>query len=158
MTLDLIRLVGRTVLRGLFKGGCVLRMSVGRPTADDWVYLPTLFVVWPEVLQHWSLQAVGLGQILLRKYWPPGGFMPTGNPQNTYHQYLCPYSEHQLPLPLQVTLQYQQVGLAQAPVKLLLLPLGSGVHETVCAPLKSGISVSPSPLEFLQSNLTSLQS
>ena len=82
MTLDLIPLVGRTVLRGLFKGGCVLRMSVGRPTADDWVCLSTLFVVWPEVFQHWSLQAVGLGHILLRKYWPPGGFMPTGNPQN----------------------------------------------------------------------------
>lgn len=84
--------------------------------------------------------------------------MPMGNPQNRYHQYLCPYSEQQLPLPLQKTLQYQQLGLAQAPMKLLLLPLGPGMHETLYAPLKSGISVSPSPVEILRSNLTSLQS
>ena len=83
--------------------------------------------------------------------------MPTGNPQNIYHQYLCPDSEQQQPLPLQETLQYHQVGLVQAPMRLLLLPLGPGVHETLCAPLKRGISVFPSPVEFLQSNLISLQ-
>ena len=32
-----------------------------------------------------------------------------------------------------------------------------GVHETLCTPSKSGVSVFPSPMEFLQSNPTDLQ-
>ena len=39
----------------------------------------------------------------------------------------------------------------------LLLPSGSHAHTTLCVPSKSGVSVSPSPVEVLQSNLTSLQ-
>ena len=40
----------------------------------------------------------------------------------------------------------------------LLLPLGPDAHTTLCVPSKSGFSVSPSPVEVLQSNPTSLQS
>ena len=40
----------------------------------------------------------------------------------------------------------------------LLLPLGPDAHTTLCVPSKSGVSVSPSPAEVLQSNPTSLQS
>ena len=40
----------------------------------------------------------------------------------------------------------------------LLLPLGPDVHTTLCVPSKSGVSVSPSPVEVLQSNPASLQS
>ena len=40
----------------------------------------------------------------------------------------------------------------------LLLLLGPDVHTTLCVPSKTGVSVSPSPVEVLQSNLTSLQS
>ena len=40
----------------------------------------------------------------------------------------------------------------------LLLPLGPGVHTTLCVSSKSGVSVSPSPVKVLQSNPTSVQS
>ena len=40
----------------------------------------------------------------------------------------------------------------------LLLPLGPDVHTTLCVPSKSGVSVSPIPVEVLHSNPTSLQS
>ena len=40
----------------------------------------------------------------------------------------------------------------------LLLPLDSNVHTTLCVPSKSGVSISPSPVEILQSNPSSLQS
>ena len=40
----------------------------------------------------------------------------------------------------------------------LLLPLGPDVHTTLCVPSKSGVSVSPSLVEVLQSNPTSLLS
>ena len=39
-----------------------------------------------------------------------------------------------------------------------LFPLGPGVPETLYAPSKSRVSVSPSPVEFLLSNPTGLQS
>ena len=40
----------------------------------------------------------------------------------------------------------------------LLLPLGPDAHTALCVPSKSGVSVSPSPVEVLQSNPASLQS
>ena len=42
-------------------------------------------------------------------------------PQCVHHQCLCPQCEPQPPLPLQETGRNQQGGLAQAPIKLLLL-------------------------------------
>ena len=39
----------------------------------------------------------------------------------------------------------------------LLFSLGPGLHKILCVSSKSGVSVSPSPVEFLQSNLTGLQ-
>ena len=36
--------------------------------------------------------------------------------------------------------------------------MGPDVHTTLCVPSKSGVSVSPSPVEVLQSNPASLQS
>ena len=45
-------------------------------------------------------------------------------------------------LPLWEILQYQQVGLTQAPFKLPLLPLA---REILCVPFKNGVSISPSP-------------
>ena len=40
----------------------------------------------------------------------------------------------------------------------LLLPLGPDVHTILCVHSKSGVSVSPSPVEVLQSNPASIQS
>ena len=37
-------------------------------------------------------------------------------------------------------------------------PLGPGGHETLCVPSKSRVSISPGPVEFLQSNPTAFQS
>ena len=43
-------------------------------------------------------------------------------------------------------------------MKSLLFPLGPGAHKTLWASSKSGISVNPSPVEFLQSSPAGLQS
>ena len=40
----------------------------------------------------------------------------------------------------------------------LLLPLGCDAHTNLCVPSKSGVSVSPSPVDVLKSNPASLQS
>ena len=61
-------------------------------------------------------------------------------------------------LPLREALQDQQVCLAQAPFKLLLLPWGPGVREVLCASFKSGVCVSHSPLALLEVSLGGLQS
>ena len=56
------------------------------------------------------------------------------------------------------TFQYYDVDLAQSLIGSLLFSTGTGVHETLCAPSKSGVSVSSSPLEVLQSNPAGLKS
>ena len=84
--------------------------------------------------------------------------MPRSTSKNFFCQCPCPHGEPQPLLPLQETLQHQKAGLAQSPLGSLLLPLGPDVHTTLCVPSKSGVSVSPSPVEVLQSNSTSLQS
>lgn len=50
------------------------------------------------------------------------------------------------------TLQDQQAGLAQAPIKLLLFVLGPSVHWILCVPSKSDVCISPSPMGLLQLN------
>ena len=57
-----------------------------------------------------------------------------------------PWVSHSCPLPPQETLQDQQVGLAQASMTLLLLPLVLVQHEILCAPCKSRVSISPNPV------------
>ena len=89
---------------------------------------------------------------------PPGQLMPMSTPQYLCHQCPCPHSEPQLPLPPQETHLHQQVGLAQAPMKSLLFPLGPSAHESFCVPSKIGVSVSHSPVEFLRSSPAGLQS
>ena len=53
--LGLVPLVGRAVSRGVFIGGCELSMALGTLSADGWVCVSILLVVWPEALQRWSL-------------------------------------------------------------------------------------------------------
>ena len=57
-------LVGRAVSRGMSRGGCGLRKSLGSLAADEWGYVPALFV---ETSQHYSLQAVGWGHVSVSK-------------------------------------------------------------------------------------------
>ena len=85
--------------------------------------------------------------------------MPRGASQNFCCQCPCPCGEPQTP-PASAgdppTLAGRSGSVSYgvtAPS-----PLGPGVHTTLCVPSKSGVSVSPSPVEVLQSNPASLRS
>ena len=56
------------------------------------------------------------------------------------------------------TLQYQQVNLAQALLKLLLFSLSPGVHTTLCLASRSVGSIYASLVEFLWTSPTGIQS
>ena len=131
-----------------------LSKSLIHLTVDGWGWVPSLFVVWPEATQHWSLPGLfgGANGRLLEG-------SSQGVPPGTSVASICvPTVSHSHPPPLQETLQHQQGGLVQSPPGSLLLPLRPNAHTSLCVPSKSGVSVSPSPVEVLQSNPTSLQS
>ena len=74
--------------RGVVRGGCEVRQSV-----SWWVGLCWLFGLRP--LQHWSLQAVRWGQILVLKVQPPREFTEINIPWGLRHQCPCPHGEPQ---------------------------------------------------------------
>ena len=123
-------------------------------TVDGWGWVPSLLVVWPEATQHWSLP--GLFDGVNGRLWE--GSRQGELPRTSAASVLVPTVKQSHPPPLQETPQHQQVGLVQSAPGSLLLPLGPNAHTTLCVPSKSGASVSPSPVEVLQSNPTSLQS
>ena len=130
-----------------------LSRTLIRLSADGWGCVPSLLVVWPEATQHWSLPGLFGGA---------NGRLQEGSrlvlPRTSAASVLVlTVRQRDLP-PLQKTLQHWQVGLFHTPMGSLLLPVGPNVHTTLCVPSKSGLSVSPSPVEVLQSNPTSLQS
>ena len=84
--------------------------------------------------------------------------MPRSTSQNLSARVLVPTVKQRHPPPVQETPQHQQVGLVQSPPGSLLLPLSPDAHTTLCVPSKSGVSISPSPVEVLQSIPTRLQS
>ena len=93
----------------------------------------TLLIVWPEASQHWSLRAIGWGQVLASQWQPLGQLTPVSTLQYFFHQCSCPGREPQsYPTP-QETLLDKQVDLALSPVKSLLLALGPGLCEILCA-------------------------
>ena len=49
MRLDLVFLVGRSVSSGVFWGVCDLIMILGSLSANGWVFVPILLVVWHRV-------------------------------------------------------------------------------------------------------------
>ena len=121
--------------------------------------VPAMLVVWPEAFQHWSLQAVGWGQVLASDDCI----------QDSSHQWILPSTSatsvlahtvsHSCLLLPGETLQDQQVVLVQAAIQSpLFFPSGPGVDKTLCASSKSGVSVFPSPVEFLWSSSAGLQS
>jgi len=55
MELGLILLVSRGVSRGVFIDGCELSMALGTLSANEWVCVLTLLIVWSEAFQHWIL-------------------------------------------------------------------------------------------------------
>ena len=52
-------LVNRAMSRGVSRGGCGLRKSLGSLSADGWGCVPTKLAVWSKASQHGSLQAFG---------------------------------------------------------------------------------------------------
>ena len=60
--------------RGVSRGCCGLRKSLDSLSADEWGCALAQFFVWPEVSQHWSLQAFRWGQVFVPKCQPPGEF------------------------------------------------------------------------------------
>ena len=84
--------------------------------------------------------------------------MPKSTSQNFCCQRPCPLSEPQPP-PASARDPPTLAGRSDSvSVGSLLLPLGPDAHTTLCVPSKSGVSVSPSPVELLQSIPTRLQS
>ena len=74
----LIPLVGRSMSNGVFRGSCELRKTLGSQSSDGWDYVPTLFVVWTDMFQHWSLQAFDWGQVSVPK-WQSSGELTSVN-------------------------------------------------------------------------------
>ena len=124
-------------------------------SADGWGWVPSLLVLWPEATQHWSL--LGLFGGANGGLWEGShqGVLPRASAASVL---VLTVRHSHPPPPLQKTLQHQQVGVVQSPMGSLLNPLGPDAHNTLCVPSKSGVSVSPSPVEVLQSNPASLQS
>ena len=63
--LGLGSLVGRTVSRGISRGGCGLRKYLDGLSVDGWDCVPTQLVVWPEVSQALAPKGVGWGQVFV---------------------------------------------------------------------------------------------
>ena len=62
MRLYLVFLVGRTTSGGVFGGVCELIMILGSLSANGWVFVPVLLVVWHRVSSTvgcWSLSGDG---------------------------------------------------------------------------------------------------
>ena len=73
--LGFVPLVGRAMLRGLFRASYVSRRTLNGLTLMGGSLFP-LFVVWPEASQHWCLEALGWGWFLFPKWPIPRELMP----------------------------------------------------------------------------------
>ena len=108
----------RPCLGAWSRGDCGLRKSLGSlPTVGGSVSHPVCCLTW-SVNQHWSLQVVRWDQILVPRCQPPGELMQMNAPHLSVTRV-----SHSHSLPPAWRPGDQQVGLAQASVKLLLLPL-----------------------------------
>ena len=56
---------GQALSMGTSRGCCGLRNSLGSLSAGGWGSVSTQLVVWPETSQHWCLQAVRWGLVLV---------------------------------------------------------------------------------------------
>ena len=67
MELSLVPLVGRAVSRCVFSSDCGLRETLVSLSDAGQDCVSVLFIIWPEVSQHWSLPALELHQVLVSK-------------------------------------------------------------------------------------------
>lgn len=115
-----------------------------------WLFL-TQLLVWTEGLSTNTCRMLaGLGT----HFWLPNMAAST----HGWCQYLCPWVSSNLSSPLWETLQNQQVGLAQASIKLLFLPWVPRACEILYVPFKIGVSISHSPLACPKLNPAGLRS
>ena len=128
----------------VFGGVCELRMTLGSLSFDGRGCVPTLLIVWPEVSLHWSLQAVGWGQVSVPKWWPLVELTSMTIPWGLCHHCPCPHSEPQL-TPTSPGDPPRSVGRSGPGFYRVIALLWVSVHRTTCVSSKSGISVSPSP-------------
>ena len=153
--LDLVSLVGRTVSSGMFRGGWGLRKTLGSLSDDGWGCVLTLFVVWPETYQHWSLQAVGWGQVLVSQWQLLGELTPMSTPWTSATSVLVPTVSHSH-TPASPGDPPRPAGRSgPGSYEVTAFSLGPCEHKTLCAPSKSGVSLSLSPVEPLWSSLQS---
>ena len=149
--LGLVPLVGRAMSRGAFRGGSGLRKILGSLSANGWCCVPALLVVWSETLQHWCLHAVGWGQVLVSKGRSPGELKPVSTLWYLHHQCSCPCSEAHFPCIPRRPLKLADMS-GPGSYELTAFFLVPGVEENLCATSKSGVSGSPSRVEFLRSS------
>ena len=117
-----------------------------------------LLFVWSDSTQHWSLQAVVWGQVLMPKWWLPGEFTLMNIPQYLCHQCPFPHSEPQPPPSSPGDPPSPAVRSGPGLYEVTGFALVSSMHETLCAPSKRGVSVFPSFVELVQSSPADLQS
>ena len=84
--------------------------------------------------------------------------MPMSTPQYVRHQCLCPHSEPQLDRTSPGDHPRPAGKSGPGSYVIIAFCLGPTVHEILCAPSRGGVSLSPSPVEFLQSSPAGLQS
>ena len=64
MVLDLGSRVSMAISKGLSRSGSGYRKFLGSLSINEWDCISALLVVWLEASQHWSLRALGWGQVL----------------------------------------------------------------------------------------------
>ena len=131
-----VPLVGRDVLRG----GCGLG-TLGNLSVRWWCWVPTLLVVWPGAIQHWSLTAAVWGQVSAPKQQPLGKLALMITPWASTTSVLPPTASYSWLLPPQEdTAETFRQTLFQVPMESLLCPGSQCLWNLVCI-LQSGVSV-----------------
>ena len=112
----------------------------------------------------WGIPALeptgcGVGPGLGLRWLCLGQFTPMNTPWYLCHRFPCPHSESQLPpaSPRDPPRSAGRSGPGCYAVT-VFFPPGPGVDKSLCASSKSGVSVFPSPVEFLWSSPAGLQS
>ena len=119
---------------------------------------PSLLFGLRCVVWYLSLQAVGWGQVLMPKCQTPGEFLQMNAPHCVRHQCLHPQGG---PLPpLTSTGDPPRLAGRSGPgfYQITAFALGPGMSEILCVLFKSKVSISPNPVELLQSSPAGFQS
>ena len=134
---SLVPLVGRA-FPGLVFNGKLCAQEDFKQSVCWWVGLCS----HPVGCLAWGIPALEAYRMLCgaRSWWENGGLQEGSCqsviPWTTATNVFVPPESHSHPLPLQETLQYQQVCLAQALMRSLLFSLVPGAHEILSAPFK----------------------